>query len=202
MVDLGAGTGKLTRALAALGHDVIAVEPLEEMLDQLRASVPGVEAVTGSAEQIPLADESADAIVVGQAFHWFDQAVALREMARVVRPGGVVGLIWNARDDAEPWVARLSELTGDNAEWGDDIPEPLAASTQFGDVDRQNFRNAQLVDRATLVDLVASRSYAATMAARAREQLLAAVGTLFDEWAAGGELELPYRVHAFRATRL
>ncbi len=202
MVDLGAGTGKLTRALAALGHDVIAVEPFEEMLDQLRANVPGVEAVTGSAEQIPLADESADAIVVGQAFHWFDQAVALREMARVLRPGGVVGLIWNARDDAEPWVARLSELTGDNAEWSDDIPEPLAASTQFGDVDRQIFRNAQLVDRATLVDLVASRSYAATMAARAREQLLAAVGTLFDEWAAGGELELPYRVHAFRATRL
>jgi len=202
VVDLGAGTGKLTRALAALGHDVIAVEPFEEMLDQLRANVPGVEAVTGSAEQIPLADESADAIVVGQAFHWFDQAVALREMARVLRPGGVVGLIWNARDDAEPWVARLSELTGDNAEWGDDIPEPLAASTQFGDVERQIFRNAQLVDRATLVDLVASRSYAATMAARAREQLLAAVGTLFDEWAAGGGLELPYRVHAFRATRL
>ena len=202
MVDLGAGTGKLTRTLAALGHEVVAVEPLEEMLAQLRANVPGVEALSGSAEQIPLADESVDAVVVAQAFHWFDQPAALVEIARVLRPGGVIGLIWNARDDAEPWVARLSELIGSEAEWDHETPEPLAASTQFGEVERQLFRHVQRLGRATLVDLIASRSYAATMAPAEREQLLASVGRLYDEAAAGREIELPYRTYAFRAGRL
>ncbi len=173
------------------------------MLAQLRSKLPAVEALTGAAEQIPLPEESADAVVVGQAFHWFDQAVALREIARVLRRGGSVGLIWNGRDDTEPWVARLSELTGDNSEWSDDLPEALVASAQFGDVERREFRNAQAVDRATLVDLVASRSYAATMAPPERNRLLDSVGMLFDEVAGGrDELELPYRVYAFRATRL
>ena len=202
MVDLGAGTGKLTRVLASLGHEVIAIEPLEPMLAQLRANVPGVEALSGSAEQIPLADESVDAVLVAQAFHWFDQPAALVEIARVLRPGGDIGLIWNARDDAEPWVARLSELIGSEAEWDHETPEPLATSTQFGDVERQLFRHVQRLDRATLVDLIASRSYAATMAPSEREQLLASVGRLYDEAAGGRELELPYRTYAFRATRL
>ena len=204
VVDLGAGTGKLTRVLAALGHDVVAVEPLEEMLGQLRANVPGVEALTGSAEQIPLGDEFADAVVAAQAFHWFDEAVALPEIARVLRPGGVIGLIWNARDDGEPWVARLSELTADDAVWNEEeVAAPLVASPHFDHVEWRTFRNAQRVDRATLVDLVASRSYAATMAPPEREQMLRAVGVLFDEVAGGSDaLELPYRVYAFRATRL
>lgn len=202
VVDLGAGTGKLTRTLVALGHEVVAVEPLEQMLAQLRASVPGVEALSGSAEQIPLENESVDAVVVAQAFHWFDQPAALVEIARVLRPGGVVGLIWNARDDAEPWVARLSELIGSEAEWDHETPESLAASTQFGEVERQLFRHVQGLDRATLVDLIASRSYAATMPPAEREQLLASVARLYDDVASGSELELPYRTYAFRADRL
>jgi SAM-dependent methyltransferase len=204
VVDLGAGTGKLTRALARLGHDVVAVEPLEEMLDQLRTNVPGVDALTGSAEQIPLGDESADAVVAAQAFHWFDEAVALPEIARVLRPGGVIGLIWNTRDDGEPWVVRLAELTADNVDWNEEeVAAPLVASPHFHEVEWRTFRNVQRVDRATLVDLVASRSYAATLAPLERSRLLESVGTFFEEVAGGGEeLELPYRVYAFRATRL
>ena len=205
VVDLGAGTGKLTRTVAALGHDVVAVEPLAEMLERLRASVPGVETLTGSAERIPLADESVDAVLVAQAFHWFDQEAALAEIARVLRTRGAVGLLWNARDDDEPWVARLSELIGSEAEWDHEPPEPLAASTQFGDVERRVFRHVQRFDRSTLIDLIASRSFAATMDPPEREKLLAAVGRIYDESAeaaGGAELELPYRTYAFRATRL
>src|SRR6188508_2628014 len=88
VVDLGAGTGKLTRSLVALGHRVTAVEPLEEMLERLRVAVPGAIAVRGSAEEIPLTAGSADAVTCAQAFHWFDPAVALHEMARVLQPGG------------------------------------------------------------------------------------------------------------------
>ena len=122
----------------------------------------------------------------------------------MLRPGGVIGLIWNTRDDGEPWVVRLSELTADDADWNEEeVAAPLVASPHFHDVEWRTFRNAQRVDRATLVDLVASRSYAATLAPRERSRLLDSVGTFFDEVAGGGEvLELPYRVYAFRATRL
>ena len=106
VVDLGAGTGKLTRGLVALGHRVTAVEPLPEMLEHLRRAVPAATAVTGSAEQIPLPDGSADVVACAQAFHWFDQQAALREIARVLRPGGRIALVWNTRDDREPWTAR------------------------------------------------------------------------------------------------
>ena len=88
VVDLGAGTGKLTRSLVALGHRVTAVEPLPEMIAHLLAAAPGVTAVQGGAEAIPLAAESADVVVAAQAFHWFDHGPALREIARVLRPGG------------------------------------------------------------------------------------------------------------------
>src|SRR5438876_726690 len=98
VVDLGAGTGKLTRGLVALGHRVTAVEPLPEMLAQLRAAVPDATPLSGGAEAIPLADASADVVVCAQAFHWFDQPVALREIARVLRPGGSIALAWNVRD--------------------------------------------------------------------------------------------------------
>jgi ubiquinone/menaquinone biosynthesis C-methylase UbiE len=109
VVDLGAGTGKLTRSLVALGHRVTAVEPSVEMLEQLRSAVPDAVAVEGSAESIPLAEASADVVTAAQAFHWFDQLVALREIARVLRPGGRIALVWNARDDRVEWVAELTE---------------------------------------------------------------------------------------------
>ncbi|MDH5334239.1 MAG: class I SAM-dependent methyltransferase, partial [Thermoleophilia bacterium] len=101
VVDLGAGTGKLTRSLVAAGHRVTAVEPLPEMLERLRVAAPEAAAVPGTAEAIPLPDASADVVVSAQAFHWFDHDAALPESVRVLRPGGWLALVWNIRDDRE-----------------------------------------------------------------------------------------------------
>lgn len=202
VVDLGAGTGKLTRELAALGYDVLAVEPSREMVEQLRAAVPGVTALEGSAEAIPLLDGSADAVLAGQAFHWFDAPVALAEIARVLRPGGALGLVWNWFDEQEPWLVRLSEIT-DAEPTSPSGPEPeVAASGLYGDVERATFRHEQEVDRVSLVELVSSRSKLATSPPAERERTLAAVGRLYDETAIAGGLVIPWVTHGFRARRL
>lgn len=203
VVDLGAGTGKLTRSLVALGHRVIAVEPLPEMLEHLRAAVPGATAVEGGAEAIPLAAESADVVTAAQAFHWFDHGPALREIARVLRPGGSIALVWNTRDDREPWVAQLSEEAIGNEGFEErDAAAPVAQSGLFEAVERALFPHSQRVDREGLVDLVLSRSYCAVLTPEEREPVLARVEHIFDEHAVGGTLELPYVTECFRAVRL
>ena len=203
VLDLGAGTGKLTRQLVERGRDVTAVEPLHEMLDQLRTAVPRARALDGSAEAIPVEDAWADAVVVGQAFHWFDAPVALREIARVLRPGGVLGLIWNMRDEAVPWVARLSDLIGgERMHPGEEPPDVIPHSGLYGPVEEAAFRLEQELDRDTLVDLVVSRSYVATLDAPAREALLARILELYDEVEQDGRIVLPYVTSAYRAERL
>ncbi len=109
-VDLGAGTGKFTAHLVRTGADIIAVEPVQPMLDELRRSHPSVCAKQGSASRIPLDDVSADAIFCAQAFHWFASTEALDEIRRVLKPGGILGLIWNLRDETVDWVAALSRI--------------------------------------------------------------------------------------------
>src|ERR1043165_8856587 len=113
VLDLGAGTGKLTAVLAGLGAAVVAVEPAPEMLAQLRLDVPGVRALPGSAESIPLPDGSVDAVVAGNAMHWFDMAVAGPEIARVLAPGGVLAGLWNVLDDRVEWITGLASVGGD-----------------------------------------------------------------------------------------
>jgi SAM-dependent methyltransferase len=201
VVDVGAGTGKLTRQLAALGHEATAVEPSAEMLAQLRAAMPDLRAVVASAEAIPLPDRSADAVVAAQAFHWFEPVASLREIARILRPRGRLGLIWNMRDDRVAWVAQLSELLGADglgAGWPD---AAITTSGRFGPLERETFAFEQTVDRETLQDLVASRSFTATREPDERTRLLEQVGALHDEHAVGGELVLPYVTLAFRARR-
>ncbi len=115
VLDLGAGTGKLTARLTDRADELIAVEPDEKMRAELTRTVPQARVLEGSAEQIPLADASVDAILVGQAFHWFARPAADQEMARVLRPGGVVGLIWNFPDRTVDWVIELYRATRDQA---------------------------------------------------------------------------------------
>ena len=201
VVDLGAGTGKLTRALVGLGHRVTAVEPLPEMLELLPSNAPGAFAILGSAEVIPLPDASADVATCAQSFHWFDLEVALPEIARVLRPQGRLALVWNARDDREPWVAELSRTIGAETVERGDVEEPIEASGLFGPVEQAAFAWAQRLDRSTLRDLVLSRSYCATKAPTEREAILSEVAELFDEHATGGEIELPYVTECYRTDK-
>jgi SAM-dependent methyltransferase len=201
VVDLGAGTGKLTRSLVALGHRVTAIEPLPEMLEHIPGAAPGAAAILGSAEIIPLPDAFADVVTSAQAFHWFDHPVALPEIARVLRPGGRLALVWNTRDDREPWVAKLSSTIGSETVDRGDAEEPIDRSGLFEPVEREAFTWMQRLDRATLRDLVLSRSYCAKLTPGEREPILEAVGRIFDEHAVDGQIELPYITECYRAQR-
>jgi SAM-dependent methyltransferase len=202
VVDLGAGTGKLTRALVSLGHRVTAIEPLPEMLEHLPEAAPGAYAILGSAEVIPLPDEHADVVTCAQSFHWFDHAVALPEIARVLRPGGRLAFVWNTRDDREPWVARLSKLIGSETISREESSAPVEHSGIFGTVETAEFAIEQRLDRERLLDLVLSRSYCAKLPPAEREPILRAVGELYDELADPDGIRLPYVTECFRAEKL
>lgn len=201
VVDLGAGTGKLTRGLVALGHRVVAVEPLDEMRGELEKAVPGARVFEGSAEAIPLPDGSAEAVTCAQAFHWFDHARSLPEIARVLRPGGRLALVWNSRDDRDPWMERLSAIIGNETVQDDDVEQPVRESGLFGPVERAQFSFAQELDRDGLLDLVLSRSYCAKLPSGDREPILEAVARLYDETADDDGVRLAYVTECFRAAR-
>jgi ubiquinone/menaquinone biosynthesis C-methylase UbiE len=202
VVDLGAGTGKLSRSLVALGHRVTAVEPLEEMLDELRAAVPDAVALSGSAESIPLPDGSADVVTCAQAFHWFDHGPALTEIVRVLRPGGRLGLVWNTRDERIPWVAELSELMVGRSRLGRRYVDVIDQSALFGPVENRDFEHVQELGRGALRELVLSRSDCAILAPAEREPVLERVDGIFDRHASGGVMRLPYVTVCFRADRI
>ncbi len=202
VVDLGAGTGKLTRSLVALGHRVTAVEPLEAMLGQLRTAVPGAAAVVGSAEAIPLPDTSADVVTCAQAFHWFDHGPAFREIARVLRPGGRLALVWNARDEREPWVAELSDVMVGRTDVVRSATGVIERSGLYGPVEHAEFEHVQEIARVALRELVLSRSYCAVLTAEERAPVLEGVDRLFDAHERDGILRLPYVTECFRAARL
>ncbi|BAI73551.1 methyltransferase (plasmid) [Azospirillum sp. B510] len=111
VLEVGAGTGKFTAVLERCGGEIVAVEPVAGMRDQLVPAFPGITVLAGNAEAIPLPDGSVDAVVCAQSFHWFATAEALREMRRVLAPGGRLGLIWNVRDESVPWMAELTAIT-------------------------------------------------------------------------------------------
>jgi SAM-dependent methyltransferase len=199
VVELGAGTGKLTELLVAAGHEVIATDPLPEMLAQLRSRVPAARTAVATAERIPVASFSADVVVCAQAFHWFDHEVALPEIARVLRPGGALALVWNARDEAIPWVRKLGAIIG-SADNRTDLAEPAATSEHFGPVEQQEFRFWQALRRDDLFDLVRSRSYVALLDDAERDELLARVGALYDDYGRGPDgMQLPYVTRCYRA---
>jgi SAM-dependent methyltransferase len=202
VVDVGAGTGKLTRQLVAAGLDVVAVEPSGQMLDELRRVLRGVEAHEASAESIPLPDGAADAVVCAQSFHWFDAERALPELARVLRSGGTLGLIWNVLDAAAPWHDRLLEVVPDLSTSAPDPAADLVAGGLFGPVERRPFPHTHVVGPEEFAALASSWSAVATLPAPQRNALLAAVRDLGDGVALGGRIEMPYVAYAFRAARL
>ena len=185
VLDLGAGTGKLTRLLVPTGATVVAVEPVAAMREQLVASVPGVDTIDCTAESITWPDADADAVVAGQAFHWFDAPRSLIEIHRVLRTGGGLGLVWNKRDEAVPWVARLTEILDPFAQ---DAPryrwerwkQAFATTTLFTGLDKASFPYEQVLDSDGLADRVSSISFVAIQEPEVKAGILDQVRALAD----------------------
>jgi SAM-dependent methyltransferase len=180
VVDLGAGTGKLSEALVGAGHRVTAVEPLIEMRTILPARVPVARVVDGTAEQTGLADACADAVVAGAAFHWFDRVRAFPEISRILRSPGVMGLLGNSFDTSVQWVAHLREILGGSrlgrpGHW----PSDEELLQYFGSVEEREFPHEQTVDRDLLRDLALSRSSVALLERPERSVLLERVTALW-----------------------
>jgi ubiquinone/menaquinone biosynthesis C-methylase UbiE len=187
--DLAAGTGKFTRGLIGLGADVVAVEPVEGMRRQFNAAFPEVELLDGTAEAIPLPDESVDAVTAAQAFHWFDPPVALPEIRRVLRPTGGMAMVWNRRDESVPWVAEMSKVIGWHeqpytAYEATDWAGAVAAAGGFTPLVQTTVPYAQEMTRDLLAARVRSISYISALDAPAQQELVGAAVALaadFDE---------------------
>jgi SAM-dependent methyltransferase len=178
VLDLAAGTGKLTRALIAAGGRVTAVEPLFAMRQMLQQRLPEATVMEGTAERIPVQDATIDLVTVAQAFHWFNAGEAVREIARVLRPGGGLAAIWNVRDESVEWMAMIRELIESARA---DTPSHLSgdwrkpfdtANSPFEPLRVETYRHTQELPRADAVDVFASRSYVAALPEHEREALL------------------------------
>jgi SAM-dependent methyltransferase len=197
VLDLAAGTGKLTRRLLPLVGDVVAVDPSKPMLEKLRDCVPGVRTRVGAAENIPCAADSFDAVFVGEAFHWFDVPAAAREAARVLHSRGALALLWNRsrwNEDDLQWMRDFRQLTGAYREAagpypGDDWRAMIELTGLFEPAHRFEVAHSHSLSAADFVALVASWSWVANAAAEQRRTLLAQVGELVRDHS---PIRLPY----------
>lgn len=201
VLDLAAGTGKLTENLVGRGLDVVAVEPADAMRAELAEVAPGADVRAGTAEQIPLPDADVDAVLVAQAWHWFDPATASREISRVLRPGGRLGVVWNIRADDVDWVGQLTEILhrGDPLRLRYDEPE---LDDRWTPVEHATFSWGHRLAPGDLRILAQSRSHTLTLDDAHREELLDAVDELVRTHPdlAGREwIDLPYRTQCWRA---
>lgn len=203
VLDLGAGTGKLTEGLLAAGATVIAVEPDDGMRVELMRRLPGVRAYEGTAEAIPLATGSVDAIVAGQAFHWFDQERAFPEFARVLRRSGIFAALWNTDDKSVDWVAGLAEITRTDAtmppsESGGDL---LPAHPLFEDFVSAEFPHSQRRTAETLAATIGTHSHTLVVSAQQRAEVLSRIVDYLHSRpeTAAGEFDLPLVTVVLRA---
>lgn len=212
VLDLAAGTGKLTRLLVPTGAEVVAVEPVAAMREVLRARLPDIEVHDGTAEDLPLADGSVDAVTVAQGFHWFDALVALAEMRRVLRPGGHLLLVWNTRDRAHDWVRQFGELLvdGPDAErpydsyYDVDYAAVVAGAGGFTPVARWEHAWEQPCDVDLLVARAESVSVVGSLPPAERERVLDRVRELsrtHPDLAGRGHFPFPYTTRVFRCRR-
>ncbi|MFC6010688.1 class I SAM-dependent methyltransferase [Nocardia lasii] len=204
VLDLGAGTGKLSGGLLEAGVRVIAVEPDDAMRGEFERRYPGVTALSGAAEAIPLADGAVDAVVAGQAFHWFDQALAFPEIARVLRPGGVFAAFWNNDDHRVDWVAGLHRVSRTSASFpsatgGDTLPaHPLFEPFESAEFDHTQRRSA-----ASLTTAIGTHSHTVVISERERAEVLARILDYLRARpeTATGEFDFPLRTGVIRAIR-
>jgi SAM-dependent methyltransferase len=205
VVDLGAGTGKLTRRLHTTGARLVAVEPVEAMRRKLAEALPDVRVLAGTAEAIPLAAKAADAVVVGQAFHWFRGDAALREIHRVLRREGRLGLIWNARDESVDWVAGLSAIIqpyeGDAPRYASGRwREAFAATELFTPLEARQFAHNQEVSLEIVKARIASTSFIAALPDEERQRVLRQVEALLRSHgmpSGQATVALPYRTDVY-----
>jgi SAM-dependent methyltransferase len=209
MLDLGAGTGKFLSRLRATGATIFAVEPVAEMRASLVAANPDAVALSGTAESIPLPDAGLDAIVCAQSFHWFATSAALAEIRRVLKTGGVLGLVWNVRDESVGWVAELTRLLepyeGETPRFGSGRWRDVFPAEGFSELTERRFAHTHVgPPERVIVDRTLSTSFIAALppdqrdrvAARIRE-LIAATPTL----AGKSEVAYPYETRAFSCVK-
>jgi SAM-dependent methyltransferase len=198
VADVGAGTGILSRLLERLGHDVVAVEPDDQMRARLAEMSPGIAALAGTAEELPLPDRSVDAVVVGQAYHWFDPDRAHREVARVLRPSGVFAVLWNDPDPEVAWTVRFAEIIdGPDSDGESDVD----FGDDFGPMARAEFRHDISMTSDDLVAVATTRSPYLVGTPESRADLLDAISRLVASELAGRErFPMPYLTRVHRAT--
>ena len=199
VLELGAGTGKLTEVLVRGGQELVVTEPLPDMVRRLRDRLP-VSPVVSTAERIPMPRRSVDTVVCGQSFHWFDHDVALAEIAQVLRPGGHLAVVWNRYDTDIPWVRRFQDLIAPDFGEVEDAVAPLMETPYFGFVDKAAFRFWQPHTATTLADLTRSVSYFSTLDERRQRDLLSKVDDLYASYGRGHDgMQVPYVTHCFKA---
>ena len=204
VLDLGAGTGKLTRLLLDRALDIVAVDPSAQMLGVFERSLHGIPTHLGSGEDIPLGDASVDAVVSGQAWHWVDPVRAVPEVARVLRPGGTLGLVWNSRDESVDWVAELGRLIGGDVVYAPTNTPPRVGPS-FGPLETFDVRWSQELTIDGLLDLVRSRSYFITKDPDEQVAVLESVRRLAAEHpslAGRDTIEMPYITECYRTQLL
>ena len=216
VLDLGAGTGKLTATLVELGAEVIAVEPDPAMLTELRRALPTVRALPGSAEAVPLPDASVDAVLAGNAMHWFDMDVAGPEIARALVPGGVLAGLWNVIDNRVDWVAGLERVSGSalfgprdtlsgwRAETADAHLPNIGLVAQFGSLEQAEFPHGQRRTAESLVATIATRASVLVMPEQEQKATLGRIRAFLASRpeTARGEFTLPMLTGVLRVRRL